>query len=98
MPMQQWADLFDQPDEFGRQPRPERSKPRRVSLLCGRGQTRARLDAAVIRIMLSLGVRVSFVQKINALCTFRSFWERTPKKETSLMPASPAMRPENRQE
>jgi len=79
--MEQRADLFDQPHEFGRL-----SKRRRLSSLCDRGQTCAHLDASVIRTMLSLGARISFVQKISALSGFRSIRADFLEEDFNLKP------------
>lgn len=84
--MEQWADPLDQPDEFRRQPRPQRSKPRRLSLLCDRRQMCAHLDAGVIRNRLSLGARTSFVQKISLSSGFRSSCAQFPAKEFNFDP------------
>ena len=72
MPLDERANPLDQPDKLGRQSKPQQLKPRRFSFLCDKGQACDHLNAGVIRTMLSLGVRISFVQKISVSSTFRS--------------------------
>ena len=79
--MEQRSDLFDQPHEFGRQ-----SKRRRLSLLCDKGQACAP-ECRCDRTMLSLGVRISFVQKISVSSTFRSIRAEFLGKEFNPTPA-----------
>jgi len=84
--MDERANPLDQPDKLGRQSKPQQSKPRRFSFLRDKGQACGHLNAGVIRSMLSLGVSISFVQKINASSTFRSIRANFLGKEFNLDP------------
>jgi len=91
--MEQWPNLLDQPDEFGRQ-----SKPMRFSLLRDRGQTCGHSNAGVVRTKLRLGVRISFVQKISASSEFRSIRADFFRTTSLSSPPFVELCPENHQE
>ena len=84
--MDERANPLDQPDKLGRQSKPQQLKPRRFSFLCDKGQACDHLSAGLIRTMLSLGVRISFVQKISVSSTFRSIRTEFLGKEFNLTP------------